>query len=210
MTIDTHSKEILGLITCILGIIAYIPYLSDIYKGKTHPHTFSWLVWTLVVGTGYFGQVSDGGGAGAWGTGTGTGTGATLCLIVFICSLKSGEKDITLLDWVCLISCLIGIYIWWITDTPLWTMIIVSLVDTLAYVPTFRKAYLKPFSETLSLYCLSEVKILLGIIALENFSFITLIFPATMLTTNLFFITMVINRRKVTPNLHIQPHAYQL
>ncbi len=162
-------------------------------KGKTHPHTFSWLIWTLVVGLGFLGQVSDNGGAGSWST----GVGALLCLIVFIGSLKTGGKTITRLDWFCLMACLVGILAWINTDTPLWTTLIITAVDTIALVPTFRKAYHKPFEETSSVYFVSNIKLILSIIALENYSIITMLLPLSIIITNSTFLTMLYTRRRI-------------
>ncbi len=183
----------LGIISCLLTILAYIPYLRDMAKGRTHPHTFSWLVWTLVVGIGFLGQVSDHGGAGSWST----GVGALLCLIVFLGSLKTGEKTTTRLDWFCLIACTIGILTWITTNTPLWTTFIITAVDTIALVPTFRKAYHKPYEETSSVYFVSNIKLILSMIALENYSIITMLLPASIIITNSTFLTMLYTRRRI-------------
>tara|TARA_B100000745_G_C20058043_1_gene360921 strand:+ start:395 stop:511 length:117 start_codon:yes stop_codon:yes gene_type:complete len=34
-------KEIIGVITVILGVVGYIPYLRDVLKGKTKPHVYT-------------------------------------------------------------------------------------------------------------------------------------------------------------------------
>lgn len=162
------------------------------HKGVTKPHTFSWLIWSLVTAIGYLGQVSDGGGAGTWST----LIGAIFSFTVFIGSLKVGEKSILQIDWICLTLCLIGIALWQITSTPLWTIILISLVDTIAFIPTFNKTFKKPRSETLSVYYLSILKFALGLVSLENFSFITALFPATIMSTNFFFVLMTLYRRK--------------
>jgi len=41
-------KETIGLIAVALAIIGHIPYIYDIYKGKTKPHIFTWVVWAIV------------------------------------------------------------------------------------------------------------------------------------------------------------------
>lgn len=41
-------KEIIGMITVILGIVGYIPYLRDVLRGKTKPHVYTWFVWGLI------------------------------------------------------------------------------------------------------------------------------------------------------------------
>lgn len=191
MIINPELKITLGIISSVLMILAYIPYLWDMYRGKTRPHIFSWLIWTLVGGITFFGQVSDKGGAGAWNT----GTWALLCLIVFLGSFKTGTRDIRMLDWFCLLSCILGIALWAITKNALYTMILMCLIDTLAFLPTFRKAYHKPSEETLSVYYLTAVTIALGLLALENHTVITTLFPATLVLSNSLFVAMSLIRR---------------
>jgi len=60
-----------------------------------------------------------------------------------------------------------------VTETPLWSVIIITVADMFAYFPTFRKSRSKPYSETLITYTLSLLKIGLSVIALENITIIT-------------------------------------
>lgn len=63
------TKEILSAIAVVITIVSYIPYVSDIYKGETRPHVFSWIIWGLLTGITYTAQVVEGGGVGTWSMG---------------------------------------------------------------------------------------------------------------------------------------------
>ena len=41
-------------------VIAYVPYLRDIFKGKTTPHLYTWLIWFLTLSTALAGMWSGG------------------------------------------------------------------------------------------------------------------------------------------------------
>lgn len=187
-----YYKELLAVIATILSIISYIPYIRDIIKGKTKPHAFSWLVWATLVAIGFFGQIADNAGPGAWVI----GSTAILCFIVFLFSLKRGEKNITFLDWLSLVSAGIAILFWVLTKEPLLSVILVTIIDAIGFIPTFRKSYIKPNEETLSTYNLSVVKYILSIIALKNYSILTVLFPASLVLTNGLFVGMLLIRRK--------------
>jgi len=51
MIITMQAKEILTVIAIILMFASYIPYTLDLIKGKTQPHIYTWLVWTILSAT---------------------------------------------------------------------------------------------------------------------------------------------------------------
>ncbi len=67
---------------------------------------------------------------------------------------------------------------------PLWTVIIVTATNALAFGPTIRKSYQKPEEETFSAYLLGAVKWALACTALYSLSISTLLFPASSLLFN--------------------------
>jgi len=185
-------KIALGIIATTIGLIGYIPYFRDMFRGTTKPHVFSWFVWALLTGIAFFAQLAEGGGAGAWVT----GFTSLCCLTVSIFALTRGEKNITRLDWVCFLGALSGIVIWQLTSNPLYAVLIVIGVDGLAYVPTFRKAYHKPFEETVVTYALDALKYAIGIMALESYSLTTWLYPAFLILADGSFAAMALVRRR--------------
>src|SRR6185312_14871726 len=109
------SKEIFGIIAIAISLIAYIPYFRDIFANKTKPHALSWLIWSILTGIAFFGQVVGGAGAGAWVNGFST----VMCFVVFIFGLVKGRANIIFIDWICLAGAGIAILFWFITKGPL-------------------------------------------------------------------------------------------
>ncbi|MCK9351336.1 MAG: hypothetical protein M0P76_00955 [Candidatus Pacebacteria bacterium] len=62
-------KLLIGYFALFFGIIGYIPYYRDIFRGKTKPHVFTWLIITIIISFGFYAQIKDGGSVGAWVTG---------------------------------------------------------------------------------------------------------------------------------------------
>ena len=185
-------KVTLGAIATILGLIGYVPYFRDIYLRKTKPHAFSWLIWGILTASGFAGQVADKGGPGSWIT----GVTAAVCLLIFALALQRGERDITRSDWACLLIALGAIPLWIFTATPLWSVILITLIDVVAFLPTIRKSYLKPEEETASTYLMSSLKFSLSIAALEHYSLITVLYPASLVVVNFPFVLMLYLRRR--------------
>lgn len=189
-------KELLGVIAVIIGFIGYVPYFRDISRGKTKPHAFSWLVWGVLTAIAFFGQVTSNGGAGAWVT----GFTAVFCFIIFLFALWHGKKDFPLIDWLSLAGAGFALILWALTDDPLGAVIIVSIIDILGFVPTFRKSIKRPNEETMFTYTMSGLKYIVGIIALSNYSLVTVLYPISLILSNGAFVALLIVRRKKLSN----------
>lgn len=189
-------KTSLAVIAIIMTIAGYFFYFKDIFANKTKPHAFSWLVWALLTGIAFFGQLSDGAGPGAWVT---AATALVSCVICVL-AIKKGEKNITRSDKLNLLGAGIALSLWLVTSEPLLAVILITIVDFLGFMPTIRKSYQKPHEETLASYALAGLKFVLAIIALDNYTVATWLYPASLVAANGFFVCMlVVRRRKLQP-----------
>lgn len=57
-------KLIFGILSIVVAIVCFLPYFNDIFKRKTEPHMYSWLIWTILQGVGVAAQLKDGAGYG--------------------------------------------------------------------------------------------------------------------------------------------------
>lgn len=188
-------KQALGLIAVVLTFAAYIPYYRDILKGKTHPHVYSWSLWGLLTILIVALQIKGGAGAATLVT----AAAGVLCLGVVGLSLKNGKRDITISDTVTAILGLIAIGFWLIADEPTVSIILVVLADLLAFYPTIRKSWNKPYSETLSLYVTNAIRFTLAVLAIESYTLLALLWPVTWVIGNILFsIVLVMRRRTVS------------
>ncbi len=156
---------------------------------------FSWFVWFLMTAIGFFGQIVGGAGAGAWVT----GFTSIACLGIFLLSIKKGTREIVLADWIALTGALLALLLWYLTKTPVWSAILISISDVLALIPTIRKSYSKPYQETLISYALSGLKFVFAILALNTYSITTTVYPATLIFSNWGFVMLLLIRRRVIP-----------
>ncbi len=86
---------------------------------------------------------------------------------------------------------------WYFTSNPLWAVIILTTVDIFGFGPTVRKAYIEPFEEQLTFFALFTVRNIIAIMALENYSLTTVLFPAAIALSCLLLILVVLYRRSV-------------
>lgn len=185
-------KEIISGIAVALTFIAYIPYYRDVLKGNTRPHVYSWSLWGLLTILIVALQVKGGAGSATWVT----AAAGLLCLGVVALSLKGGKKDITTSDTITAILSLIATGFWLIADQPVVSIILVVLADTLAFVPTVRKSWNQPYAETLSLWVTNSIRFTLALIAVEHYTILSALWPASWVVMNgLFSIMLVVRRR---------------
>lgn len=187
-----NLKYIIGIIAVILTFVGYIPYLIDTIKGKTKPHIYSWFLWAFITFIIFFQQLGADAGAGSLAT---LAT-AVLCLVEFIFGLRDGEKDITKSDTVTFVVALVAVGVWLIAKQEVVSNVLLILINTLAIVPTVRKSWNKPHTETLFSWGLAGFRNLLGIISLSNYSIVTWLYPLSSMIVNILFSIMLIIRRK--------------
>ena len=185
-------QQISGAIAVILGAIGYVFYIRGIFEGKVKPHPFSWLVWGILTATAFLAQIVAGGGAGAWVT----GFTAFMCLCFAVVGLRSSSRIlIAKSDWIFFVGALLAIPPWYLTGNPLWSVIIITVIDTVAFIPTFRKGYAHPDTENATTYTLSSIKFIFGIFALQTLSVTTVLYPASLIIANGVFVFVLLWRK---------------
>lgn len=178
------------------ALIGAVPYLRDIIHHRTKPHLFTWLVWGLIGFIATSAQIWDHAGIGAWAMVFST----IKCLLVSALALRYGEKRITRSDWISLAACLAAIPLWMATGNPLASVLLLFAIETIAFYPTFRKTWAKPFEETLWAYNISSLQFIFGLIALENYTFITMIGGVSLIVSNAVFVIYALIRRRIILN----------
>ncbi len=185
-------KELLSTLAIALTLIAFVPYIFGILKGETKPHVFSWVIWGSTTFVVFLAQLQDGGGVGAWPIGI---SGVITLFIAVLAFKHKSDITITPLDWVFLITAFTALPFWYLTDNPLWAVVILTIVDVLGFGPTLRKVYYKPYSEPLYFIALFAARNLIVILALEHYSITTVLFPAAVSVACILLMATMIYRR---------------
>lgn len=191
------TKTLIALVSIAMMLTGYYFYFRDIFAGRTKPHVFSWLVWGVLTAIAFAAQLHGHGGPGSYVTG---GTALVSFVIVGL-AIWRGEKNITRADKLNLAGAFVSLLLWFATDSPVFSVILISFIDFLGFLPTIRKSYAKPYEETLIHYVLAGFKFILAIIALDSYTIVTWFYPASLVAANLFFVGMLLVRRRQVANL---------
>ncbi len=185
-------KTYLGILSVALQLISYSIYFTGIWKGRTKPHAFTWMVWGFISVIAFTAIISAGGGAGAWVL----GINALLCLTISAIGFKQKRVTYDLYDWLALIGGLLGVFLWWQTKDPLYAVILVALSDSTSAIPTFRKAYRLPFEENALAFSIGIVNYPIAILALRTLNITTWLYPATIVLVDAIIVAIIFFRRR--------------
>lgn len=173
-------KLIFAIIAALLAVAGNVPYLRDTIRQKIKPHPYTWLVWSIVSGVTFFGQVTKGAGLAA----IAFGVSEIFTIIIFLFSLRYGFKNIPKKDSYFLIAALLGIIPWIILKDPTWSVVIMVAIDLIAFIPTLKKAWDKPKTETPILYGSNVLRHSLSLLALSSYNVATMLHSIAMIVTN--------------------------
>lgn len=187
-------KDIFAIVAAILAIAGNLPYIRDAFTRRVKPHPFTWLVWTIVSAIVFFGQLTKGAGIGALPA----GIAEIFTIIIFLFSLQYGFKYVKRSDVYFLAAALLGIIPWIIFDNPTASVIIAVAIDLIAFVPTIRKTYRHPETETPILYGSNVIRHILTLFSLQAYNIATTLHSISMIITNSIMVRLL-TRGNFTP-----------
>jgi hypothetical protein len=142
-------KTAVTVLSSALTAAAALPYIIDIVRGRARPRIASWSIWTVVQAIGAASAFS------AWEL---PGACYTLlcaagCAAVVFLGWRHGSREFGRLDAVCMTLAtegvaLLAVAAWMPRLIPMsWAVAVSVGTDFLAYLPTFRHAWLRPDEE---------------------------------------------------------------
>lgn len=184
-------KTIIAIIASILAVIGNLSYLRDILAEKVKPHPYTWFVWSIVSMTTFLGGLAKGAGIGALPTGIAEG----FTIIIFIFSLKylfrGTAGHIRKIDNYFLAVALVGLIPWAITHDPTISVVIMVLIDIVAFVPTLKKTWSSPGTENPLLYEMNVTRHILTLFSLQMYNVATVFHSIAMICVNTIMVSFI-------------------
>lgn len=174
------ADSLAAVVACGITIAIFVPYLRQIRRGERHPRAASWVVWalsTLLVGAG---QLAAGGGWGAVPILVSGACSAAVAVLAWQHGQPHGDgRRSRAADRWCLGIALACLPLWAATGDPLWSVLILTGIDLLGFVPTARAIRRDPQAESVLLFTAFALRNAIAIVALDVRSLTTVVFPAT-------------------------------
>ncbi|OGZ11078.1 MAG: hypothetical protein A2942_02465 [Candidatus Lloydbacteria bacterium RIFCSPLOWO2_01_FULL_50_20] len=181
------------LIAGLIELSTAFPYIRDVRNGKTHPAIVSWSTWFVLAAIAAMASFSE----GVYASGAILSALALECFLIIVFSVKKFHFAYTRFDVFCQLGALVGLFLWWWTDHPLFALISFVVIDAVGSLPTFRHAWRMPREETLLTFSLAIVGNLVALIAIPIYAIPEILVPAYLLVLNSMISITIIYRNRV-------------
>jgi hypothetical protein len=165
-----------AILGAVINFVACLSYISAILKGEATPNRVTWLLWAIVpliagaaqlrAGVGFSTLVVMSVGAGP------------ACVVLASFVRGAGSWTLGPFDYVCGACALAALALWAVTGDPVTAIALSILGDFAAALPTLRKAWLAPATESRSTYLISFAGMILGILSVQEATFAAYAFNA--------------------------------
>ncbi len=180
----------LGLVFYAVG---YYSYLRDMFLGNTKPNLVSWFIWMLAPLIATFFALKAGAGLSVIPVFAG-GVGPMIVLSVSLLR-KNVSWKITQIDLICGAMSLLALSLYVTTHNLSISIVFAILSDALAFIPTFRKSWSHPESETGLLYMASAVVNITGVFVIKNWSFPIYSFGTYLIIANIVQLSIMYRKK---------------
>ncbi len=160
------SHAYLGLSAGALALLAFVPYIRSIMRAETRPSRASWFIWAFVNAVTAAAYHASGAGA-TMGVALAY---AAAAIIVAGLSIRYGEAGISKLDIACTAGAAASLAAWIVLQDAPSALYLLILTDCAGMLPTLRKAYLDPPSESRLAWTMSALAMALNLLAVDDWS----------------------------------------
>ncbi|HSX05295.1 MAG TPA: hypothetical protein VLF69_02415 [Candidatus Saccharimonadales bacterium] len=191
-----HTIKITASVLAIgVALVAYVPYLIDMFRGKNKPHLYTWISIFLITAVVAYIQFIGGSGVGNIPVIIGVGVDT---VILFYC-FRFGTTDIVFMDKICLGISIVGLACYaLLRSRPVVALFIVSVAEVISFIPTVRKTRNDPYSESLPSYYLLLLKLSLILVASQKYNLLTVSYPLLWIVVFVVFLSATYRWRSRT------------
>ncbi|MFL4470016.1 hypothetical protein ACERZ8_09105 [Tateyamaria armeniaca] len=202
----TDVLRLFGVVSALLSICAFLPYLRDMWTGHTRPQRASWLIWSVLGSIALASQVYEGAMQSLWfATMQVVGTVTVLAL-----SVRWGRGVFfSKLDLYVLAASGVGLVLWALTDTAVYALAITISISLMGGCVTALKAYRDPGSETLTMWFMSCIAAWFAILSVGGTDWVLLAYPIYLFVLNGVIVLAIMLGRAVQ-QAPAMPHAPQM
>lgn len=192
MVMDIHT--IFGILAGIVSGAAAIPYIIAIIRNTTEPHPVTWWLWAAI-------------GLITLLTYQATGAGTTMAraivnfvspTIIAILSIKYWDGTITRFDWICFVLSVLSLVVWLVSGSAVWGLMLSLLADTFAVLPTYRKLWIDPKSESIVSWSVNTVGNIFNVLAIKVWVLGIVILPLYLLVLSVSLVMLASRQYWIT------------
>lgn len=176
----------IGEASLLISFAGAVVYARKIVSGKVRPERVTWFVWTVILGLALWGYHASGGNDSTWFL---VGD-FVVTLTIFLLSIWRGKGGFNRFDLICLFIAILGLVVSQISHTPMYVVCGAIVADSMALIPTIKKALQEPETEDASTFSFTSVAAAMGIVAVGRWSLLLLFYPVYLFLAN--FVTAIV------------------
>ncbi|MBI2623324.1 MAG: hypothetical protein HYW65_01990 [Candidatus Liptonbacteria bacterium] len=184
----------LVVVSALISVLGAGAYIRDTLSGKSKPNRVSWSMWALAPLVGTAAALSAH--ADPWAV-IRIFLAGFLPLLVFTASFLNPQSywKLTLFDFLCGACSILALMVWGFADSPRAAILFAAIGDGFASLPTIRKAWKYPETETGLTYIASFVSVLLIIPSIPRWDIENSAFQIYLLTANTLLMLAVYRKK---------------
>jgi hypothetical protein len=179
--------EVVGEVAGVVALGGFAPYVVSIVRRRTVPERATWWIWTLV-GAMLCASYYAAGARGSIWVPVGYVVGP---LVTAILALRYGEGGWSRFDRACLAGSALSLALWLVSGSPMVALVANVAVDFSGALPTLRKTYLEPWSESAASWAIFLVANALNLAALDGWSVETALYPLYLFGVSLAMVALI-------------------
>lgn len=186
-----------------LSVVGAFSYVRSTLVGTTRPNRVTWSLWA-VEGVLAFGvELQQHVGLASLTT---LMLGLVPCVVV-AASFRSphGVWKIGVFDAVCAVIAIMGLIFWGFINQPTVALVSFVIADQVAALPTVRKSWLAPDTESSRVFFLGFANCALTLCTLKTLTTAGVLFPGCILVTDLLLGLLIVTR--AGPRFRGEPHG---
>ena len=176
-------------LAAIISVAGAIGYIRDVLDGSTQPNRVTWGLWGVEGVLAFVVEIQQH-----------VGVPALMTLMFGLIPLSivaasfrhhHGVWRITTFDRVCAATSLVGVAFWLVVRESTIALVAFVAADAIAGLPTWRKAWIAPSSETAWPFLTGVINTVITLLALRHATTAGVLFPAVIFGTDVVIWSMV-------------------
>jgi hypothetical protein len=175
-----------------VSLVGMSGYVRDTLRGMTSPNRVTWGLWAVEGVLAFVVEVQQHVGLAAYMT---LAMGV-VPFVVLIASFRNSHRvwRIGTFDVVCGAVSVLGLVFWGFINEPTLALILFVAADSMAALPTLRKSWLAPSTESARAFFLGFVNCAITLMTLQHFTTAGALFPGCILVTDLTIAVLVVTK----------------
>jgi hypothetical protein len=176
-------------VIAVLASTSYVVGARQMLRGQYAPSTFSRIVWVFIAINSFAGVWASGGSQSSLLL---SGIALVGSIVICIISFWKGNNQIALLEYVCAGLLGVSFVVWLYFRAPLANLILSLSAHFIGALPTYKKVWLTPSSESKGFWSLFFLASVLSVLAANTTSLLASLYPIyyTLFDGSIFFLTL--------------------